>query len=217
MIIKKPEIEILSETSYEELLKKVERAGRVCYKSEGNIKEGSAETFIRGILKRGHESVVEHGSITVRIVCDRGRDPMRLCATELPATVRRAPGTAITPMRKFGSQITCIDLASGFQYDLNDEKDRRKYEIWKKAMEEAERYYFDLLEAGAKPEEARSILPNSLKTEIVVTMDIREWRHFIRLRGGHAAHPQIREITKMILEEFSRRYPVFFDDLKIEE
>ena len=105
---------------------------------------------------------------------------------------------------KFGSQITCIDLASGFQYDLNDEKDRRKYEIWKKAMEEAERYYFDLLEAGAKPEEARSILPNSLKTEIVVTMDIREWRHFIRLRGGHAAHPQIREITKMILEEFSR-------------
>ena len=143
----------------------MERAGRVCYKSEGNIKEGSAETFIRGILKRGHESVVEHGSITVRIVCDRGRDPMRLCATELPATVRRAPGTAITPMRKFGSQITCIDLASGFQYDLNDEKDRRKYEIWKKAMEEAERYYFDLLEAGAKPEEARSILPNSLKTE----------------------------------------------------
>ena len=75
MIIKKPEIEILSETSYEELLKKVERAGRVCYKSEGNIKEGSAETFIRGILKRGHESVVEHGSITVRIVCGPGRDP----------------------------------------------------------------------------------------------------------------------------------------------
>ena len=108
-------------------------------------------------------------------------------------------------------------FGSGFQYDLNDEKDRRKYEIWKKAMEEAERYYFDLLEAGAKPEEARSILPNSLKTEIVVTMDIREWRHFIRLRGGHAAHPQIREITKMILEEFSRRYPVIFDDLKIEE
>ena len=84
-------------------------------------------------------------------------------------------------------------------------------------MEASEGYYFQMLEAGAKPEEARSILPNSLKTEIVVTMDLREWRHFIRLRGGHAAHPQIREITKLILEEFSKRYPVFFSDLSIEE
>lgn len=216
MIIKKPEIEILSETSYEELLKKVERAGRVCYKSEGNIKEGSAENFIRGILKRGHESVVEHGSITVRIVCDRGVTH-EIVRHRIASYSQESTRYCNYANEKFGSQITCIDLASGFQYDLNDEKDRRKYEIWKKAMEEAERYYFDLLEAGAKPEEARSILPNSLKTEIVVTMDIREWRHFIRLRGGHAAHPQIREITKMILEEFSRRYPVFFDDLKIEE
>lgn len=216
MIIKKPEIEILSETSYEELLKKVERAGRVCYKSEGNIKEGSAETFIRGILKRGHESVVEHGSITVRIVCDRGVTH-EIVRHRIASYSQESTRYCNYANEKFGSQITCIDLASGFQYDLNDEKDRRKYEIWKKAMEEAERYYFDLLEAGARPEEARSILPNSLKTEIVVTMDIREWRHFIRLRGGHAAHPQIREITKMILEEFSRRYPVFFDDLKIEE
>lgn len=216
MIIKKPEIEILSETSYEELLKKVERAGRVCYKSEGNIKEGSAETFIRGILKRGHESVVEHGSITVRIVCDRGVTH-EIVRHRIASYSQESTRYCNYANEKFGSQITCIDLASGFQYDLNDEKDRRKYEIWKKAMEEAERYYFDLLEAGAKPEEARSILPNSLKTEIVVTMDIREWRHFIRLRGGHAAHPQIREITKIILEEFSRRYPVFFDDLKIEE
>ena len=216
MIIKKPEIEILSETSYEELLKRVERAGRVCDKSEGNIKEGSAETFIRGILKRGHESVVEHGSITVRIVCDRGVTH-EIVRHRIASYSQESTRYCNYANEKFGSQITCIDLASGFQYDLNDEKDRRKYEIWKKAMEEAERYYFDLLEAGAKPEEARSILPNSLKTEIVVTMDIREWRHFIRLRGGHAAHPQIREITKMILEEFSRRYPVFFDDLKIEE
>lgn len=216
MIIKKPEIEILSETSYEELLKKVERAGRVCYKSEGNIKEGSAETFIRGILKRGHESVVEHGSITVRIVCDRGVTH-EIVRHRIASYSQESTRYCNYANEKFGSQITCIDLASGFQYDLNDEKDRRKYEIWKKAMEEAERYYFELLEAGARPEEARSILPNSLKTEIVVTMDIREWRHFIRLRGGHAAHPQIREITKMILEEFSRRYPVFFGDLKIEE
>ena len=216
MRIIEPYFEILDELDGKKMLQKIERIGRVCYKSEGNIKEGSAETFIRGILKRGHESVVEHGSITVRIVCDRGVTH-EIVRHRIASYSQESTRYCNYANEKFGSQITCIDLASGFQYDLNDEKDRRKYEIWKKAMEEAERYYFDLLEAGAKPEEARSILPNSLKTEIVVTMDIREWRHFIRLRGGHAAHPQIREITKMILEEFSRRYPVFFDDLKIEE
>ena len=216
MILKRPETEILSETSYEELLKKVERAGRVCYKSEGNIKEGSAETFIRGILRRGHESVVEHGSISARIVCDRGVTH-EIVRHRIASYSQESTRYCNYANEKFGSQITCIDPASGFKYDLSDEKDRRKYEIWKKAMGEAERYYFDMLEAGAKPEEARSILPNSLKTEIVVTMDIREWRHFIRLRGGKAAHPQIREITEMILEEFSRRYPVFFEDLKSEE
>lgn len=216
MIITKPEIEILSETSYEELLKKVERAGRVCYKSEGNIKEGSAETFIRGIIKRGHESVVEHGSLTVRIVCDRGVTH-EIVRHRIASYSQESTRYCNYSNEKFGSQISCIDLATGFRYDLNDENDRKKYEIWKNAMEASEGYYFQMLEAGAKPEEARSILPNSLKTEIVVTMDLREWRHFIRLRGGHAAHPQIREITKLILEEFSKRYPVFFSDLSIEE
>ncbi len=216
MIITKPEIEILSETSYEELLRKVERAGRVCYKSEGNIKEGSAETFIRGIIKRGHESVVEHGSLTVRIVCDRGVTH-EIVRHRIASYSQESTRYCNYSNEKFGSQISCIDLATGFRYDLNDENDRKKYEIWKNAMEASEGYYFQMLEAGAKPEEARSILPNSLKTEIVVTMDLREWRHFIRLRGGHAAHPQIREITKLILEEFSKRYPVFFSDLSIEE
>ncbi len=216
MIITKPEIEILSETSYEELLRKVERAGRVCYKSEGSIKEGSAETFIRGIIKRGHESVVEHGSLTVRIVCDRGVTH-EIVRHRIASYSQESTRYCNYSNEKFGSQISCIDLATGFRYDLNDENDRKKYEIWKNAMEASEGYYFQMLEAGAKPEEARSILPNSLKTEIVVTMDLREWRHFIRLRGGHAAHPQIREITKLILEEFSKRYPVFFSDLSIEE
>lgn len=83
-------------------------------------------------------------------------------------------------------------------------------------MESAEKYYFKMLELGARAEEARSILPNSLKTEIVMTMDLREWRHFICLRGSKAAHPQIREITRMILKEFQERYPLFFEDLTAE-
>ena len=100
---------------------------------------------------------------------------------------------------------------------MNDENDRKKYEIWNNAMNAAEQYYFQMIEAGAKPEEARSILPNSLKTEIVMTMNLREWRHFIRLRASKRAHPQIREITEMIRKEFAERYPVFFEDLVPEE
>ena len=115
---------------------------------------------------------------------------------------------------KFGSQLVCIDIATGFRYNLEDPADRKKYDIWTKAMEAAEGFYFQLIEAGARPEEARSVLPNSLKTEIVMTMNLREWRHFLRLRSSKRAHPQIAEIASALLEEFSARYPVFFADLR---
>ena len=194
-------IEIISTEPYEEMLKRVERAGRVCYKSEGSIEDGSAERFIRNILKRGHESVIEHAGITVKVTCDRGQESTRYCNYSKD---------------KFENQISCIDIANGFSYDLNKEEDRQKYLLWQEAMESAEKYYFKMLELGARAEEARSILPNSLKTEIVMTMDLREWRHFICLRGSKAAHPQIREITRMILKEFQERYPLFFEDLTAE-
>lgn len=77
----------------------------------------------------------------------------------------------------------------------------------------AEKYYFEMIQAGARPEEARSILPNSLKTEIVMTMNLREWRHYLKLRCGKHAHPQIIEVSQMILKEFAEKYPAFFADL----
>ena len=212
MIIVKPSIEILSTTDYETILKKIERIGRVCYKSEDKIKEDSAEGFIRAIIKRGHESVIEHESISVKVTCDRGVTH-EIVRHRIASYSQESTRYCNYTMDKFGNQISCIDLATGFQYNLNDEADQKKYEIWNRAMEAAEKYYFEMIQAGAKPEEARSILPNSLKTEIVMTMNMREWRHFIRLRGSRAAHPQIVEITKMIQQEFAERYPVFFADL----
>ncbi len=213
MKIVKPTIEILSTESYEEMLHRIERAGRVCYKSEDSIQEGSAERFIRNILKRGHESVIEHGSITVKVTCDRGVTH-EIVRHRIASYSQESTRYCNYSNDKFENQISCIDLATGFQYDFNDEKDLKKYELWQEAMKSAEAYYFKMLELGAKPEEARSILPNSLKTEIVMTMNIREWRHFIRLRGSKAAHPQIREITEQILSAFVERYPLFFEDLK---
>lgn len=216
MITVKPSIEIVSNNDYKEMLSKLEKIGRVCYKSEEKIAEGSAEKFLRGIIKRGHESVIEHESITVRITCDRGVTH-EIVRHRIASYSQESTRYCNYTNDKFGSQISCIDIATGFSYDLNDENDRKKYEIWTKAMEAAEKYYFELVEAGAKPEEARSILPNSLKTEIVMTMNLREWRHFIKLRTSKRAHPQIQEVANMILKEFARRFPIFFVDLVNEE
>ena len=212
MRIIKPSVEIITPVDGESVLKHIELCGRVCYKSEDKIKADSAEGFIRGIIKHGHESVIEHESISVKVTCDRGVTH-EIVRHRIASYSQESTRYCNYTSDNFSNQISCIDVATGFSYDLNDEADRKKWDIWNKAMEAAEMYYFQMIEAGAKPEEARSVLPNSLKTEIVMTMNMREWRHFIRLRGSRAAHPQIREIANLIREEFVGRYPVFFADL----
>ena len=212
MIAVKPAIELIDPPAYGELLEKIERIGRVCYKSEDKIREGSAESFIRGIIKRGHESVIEHGSLTVRVTCDRGISH-EIVRHRIASYSQESTRYCNYTNDKFGNQITCIDIASGFHYNLDDPADRKKYEIWNQAMCAAESYYFAMIQAGARPEEARSILPNSLKTELVMTMNLREWRHFLKLRTSKRAHPQIVEVSRMILAEFARKYPAFFGDL----
>ncbi len=212
MLLVKPEVEVISMNSYEDILKKLEKIGRVCYKSEDRITEDSAETFIRGILKRGHESVIEHENVTLRITCDRGVTH-EIVRHRVASYSQESTRYCNYSNEKFGNQISVIDIATGFSYDLNQEKDKTKYRIWNEAMEYAEKKYFEMLEAGATPQEARSILPNSLKTEIVMTMNLREWRHFIRLRMAGGAHPQMREVTTVIYELFKEKLPVFIENL----
>lgn len=212
MIAIKPSAEIISGNDYRQMLEKIERIGRVCYKSENAIHPGSAERFIQNIITRGHESVIEHESISVRVVCDRGVSH-EIVRNRIASYSQESTRYCNYTRDKFGSQLVCIDIATGFRYNLEDPADRKKYDIWTKAMEAAEGFYFQLIEAGARPEEARSVLPNSLKTEIVMTMNLREWRHFFRLRTSRRAHPQIAEIASALLGEFASRYPVFFGDL----
>ena len=212
MMIQKPAVEVLRADRYEEMLRRIERLGRVCYKSEDKIEDGAAEKFIRGFIRRGHESVIEHESLTVKFICDRGLTH-EIVRHRIASYSQESTRYCNYGKEKFGSQITCIDLATGFQYDLDSETDRKKYDVWRRAMENAEASYFQMIELGATPQEARSVLPNSLKTELVVTMNLREWRHFFRLRADAAAHPQCREVARMLLERFAGDYPVFFTDL----
>ena len=209
MLIEKANVEIISNNSYQDMLKKIEKIGRVCYKSEDKIKDGSAEKFIKGIIKRGHESVIEHESISVRFVCDRGVSH-EIVRHRIASYSQESTRYCNYTNEKYGEQITCIDIASGFEYD------RKKYDIWLNAMKEAEKSYFQLIELGASPQEARSVLPNSLKTEIVATMNLRGWRNFFKLRTAKASHPQFREVACMLLEIFAKDYPVFFEDLLVE-
>lgn len=214
MQVIKPSIEIIDMEDYEKIVKKIERIGRVCYKSEGKITEDSAEKFIKGLLTRQHESVIEHENVTVRFVCDRGVTH-EIVRHRIASYSQESTRYCNYSGDKFDNQITVIDLASGFQYNLSKENDKAKYEVWTKAMENAEQSYFRMLELGATPQEARSVLPNSLKTEIVVTMNLRSWRNFFRLRVDSHAHPQMREVATMLYEEFQKRLPVFVADLDI--
>jgi thymidylate synthase (FAD) len=188
-----------------EVLKKIEKAGRTCYKSEDKITAESAKIFVAGILKSGHHSVIEHEKVTVRIICDRGISH-EIVRHRLGSYSQESTRYCNYSKDKFGNEITVIK-------PLFWEEGSKEYEEWKKACEMAEKSYFKLIEFGAKPEEARSVLPNSLKTEIVVTYNLREWRHFLTLRTSKRAHPQIREVAIPLLRDFQKLIPVIFDDI----
>lgn len=212
MRVIKPFFVIESDVNGEEALKLIEKAGRTCYKSEDKADENSAAEFVRRLIKHGHEAVIEHYSITVRVICDRGISH-EIVRHRLASYSQESTRYCNYTKDKFSNQITFIKPCF---WNTGSEDDRKKYEIWKSAMEYAEKKYFELIEMGATPQEARSILPNSLKTELVMTMNLREWRNFFKLRTSTASHPQMREISIPLLEKFKELVPVVFDDIKVE-
>lgn len=209
MKIIEPRFEIVDLLDGNEMLKRIERAGRVCYKSEAGITNDSAIRFVKNIIRSGHESVIEHEKITVKIICDRGVSH-EIVRHRIASYSQESTRYCNYYAEKFGNELTFIK-----PYFWN--KDFAKYKIWENTMLYIEKAYMELIEAGAKPQEARSVLPNSLKTEIIVTMNLREWRHFFKLRADKAAHPQMRQIALPLLKEFQNEIPVIFDNLIDEE
>lgn len=207
MKIIEPKVELINSPSYSGLLSLIELAGRTCYKSESKITEDSAEKFVRNILKRGHEAVIEHGSVTVRFTCDRGVSH-EIVRHRLASYCQESTRYCNYSKDGFGGEITVIEPSWCSEGDP-------AYEVWKKACQRAELAYFDLMSISCSPQESRSVLPNSLKTEVVMTANMREWRHFLRLRTASAAHPDMREVAKMLLTEMKNRYPVFFEDFEV--
>lgn len=227
MKIIKPSYEIETPFKGFEVLKHIEKAGRTCYKSEDKITEDSAIKFAERIMKSGHESVIEHFSFSVRFICDRGvthelvRHRLASYSQESTRYVRYGNITVIMPnwigavlkgewaeVSKSHSQNFVNLKGSKTSLSVSDD-----VYTWLRAMKDSEDHYTKLLDLGWKPQQARSVLPNSLKTEIVTTANLREWRHILRLRTGKPAHPQIREVMIPLLKELQSRIPVLFDDI----
>ena len=208
MKVLKPSVEFVTPVNGAIILQRLEECGRVCYKSEDKITDGSAEKFIRGIIKSGHEAVLEHCSFTVKWIVDRGISH-ELVRHRLAAYCQESTRYCNYGKDRFENEITVIE-----PFYLN--RGTNGYQTWYEACIAAEKAYFDLLEFGCTPQEARAVVPTCLKTEVVMTADIREWRHFFRLRCSKAAHPQMREVALQLLDMCCERMPVLFEDIKEE-
>ena len=186
-------------------LKHVEKCGRICYLSEPKDPEGSTDKFIRMLIKNGHESPLEHGGCTFKSVTERAIS-QEVVRHRLASYSQESTRYCNYANGKFSREITVIE-SSGLA-----ENEARE---WLDAMEHLERTYLLMIDSGVKPEKARDVLPLCLKTELMMTANFREWRHFLKLRGSRMAHPGIRKIAKQIYEVFQRAIPVLVEDIEL--
>ena len=184
----------------DDALSAIERAGRTCYKSEC---VGDPAKFVKSILNKNHESVIEHCSATFRFITDRGvsHEIVRHRIASFSQSSTRYCNFA---KDKFGKELTFIEPVNWC--DMNEE--RRN--LWLAHMLQTELDYMRDIELGATPQEARGMLPNALSTEIVMTANFREWRTVFNLRTSKAAHPQMRALMLDAQRQMAERIPELF-------
>ena len=187
-------------------LQQIERAGRVCYKSEDKITDESAMAFVGRLIKSGHEAMLEHSSLAVKFITDRGITH-ELVRHRVASFAQESTRYCNYSKEKFGEEITVI-RPTWYENSRNDKDVAFRY-----ACRDAETAYFELLYQGLTPQDARAVLPTCLKAELVMTANYREWRHIFKLRTAPDAHPQMRALLTPLLEELRQRIPVVFEDI----
>lgn len=210
MIIEAARVKISRNALGEDILKRLERYARVCYKSEDKMPEQGNPAFLKNLIQRGHESIIEHEKVSTLFIIDRGISHEIVRHRVGAAYSQESTRYCCYSQDKFGNEITVIEPYFFIGRD-------QAYGYWKEACLSAEKNYMAMLEAGCSAQEARSVLPNSLKTEIVVTYNMREWRHFFRLRCDTAAHPQMRQVAIPLLLQFKEKLPGLFEDIPYDE
>jgi thymidylate synthase (FAD) len=201
--------EILSDLDLRKQLKLIELAGRTAYKSEDKITDDSAKEFALMINKRGHEAVLEHSFLSVKFITDRGVSH-EIVRHRLCSFTQESTRYCNYSKDKFDNQLTFI-------WPIWYNQEETASAIWLKSISESEIYYLRMLELGWNPQQARSILPNSLKTEIVVSANFREWKHIFQLRAiSKAAHPQMRDLMIPLYNYCKEQLPEIFDMGEVE-
>lgn len=210
MKIVEPKYEILTDISKSGVkeLQQIERVARVCYKSEDKIVPdgSSAKKLVGFLVKQGHEAMLEHSQLSVLFTCDRGV-ANEMARHRIASFAQESTRYCNYSKDKFGSEIQVIMPT----FIKNADEPTRI--AWTESMYAIEKQYMQLLEHGFRPEQARCVLPLCLKTEIVVTANLREWRNIFKLRTPVAAHPQMRELMCPLLKELQKKIPVIFDDI----
>ena len=210
MLLIRPYYEILTPLDGAGIMKNIEAIGRVCYKSEALIKDGSAEKLVKKLIDSKHESVLEHAYMTVKFICDRGVSH-ELVRHRIASFTQESTRYCNYSKDRFGNELTFI--LPPWVGDGNGATAATDW-AWHAAMGYAEDAYLALIAAGWKPEQARDVLPVSVKTEIVVTANLREWRTIFTQRAAKTAHPQMRELMVPLLAELKSAVPVMFDDIE---
>lgn len=200
-----------------EILKTIERVGRTCYKSEDKTTDDSAVKFVRNLINRGHEAMIEFANITVKFTCNRGISH-EIVRHRVSSFAQESTRYVNYSSDKNDNQVKFIDIKEGIALDTKMQNmDANTISLivdeWNKACEDSEKHYLRMIELGATPQIARSVLNSSTKTEINMSANLREWRHFFKLRADKPAHPQMREITIPLLLELNELIPVVFEDI----
>jgi len=203
MKVEKASYQILTQIDGDKILRNIENISRTCYKSHDRINQDSHKKLVKSLVKNGHHAMIEHESVTVKFVTDRG------ISHEL---VRHRIASFAQESTRYCSYNDHLVFISPFDSCFKNNY-VKQYTSWLNVMQIAEITYQQMLRNGATPQEARSVLPNSLKTEIIVTMNLRSWRNFFQLRADYHAHPQMREIAVPLLAEFKQLIPIVFDDI----
>lgn len=202
MLLVEPEIQVENYDGIR-IMKNIERACRTCYRSEGLITEDSYKKLLKNCINRGHESILEHEKITIRMRCDIG--------VYKDLTRHRFGSFSIESTRYCNYGKDKFDRELKVIKPCNIDEDSNLYAFWKNTMERIEMNYLHMTDNGATPDQMRMILPHSTAAEVTMTANIREWRHILELRCSKAAHPAIRQLLIPLLLKFKEDMPELFD------
>lgn len=204
-----PSVELLTPLDGEAILKHLELCARNCYKSEDKITSDSAHKMVRKLLEMGHEAMIEHFNLTAKITCDLG--------VYKDITRHRHVSYAIESTRycnyskgKFGNELSMMK-------PCHIQEGTAEYKLWLQTMEMIEKNYNAMAALGCKPDQLRMLLPHSIKADVVMTANLREWRHIFKLRCAPAAHPSVQQVMKMLLKTLKAEIPVIFDDIAYDD